>query len=50
MPADHGLGFHDEQSVLPLRSEASQKDPERTVNAVEGRSGALPFQYRKLLA
>jgi hypothetical protein len=29
MPADHGLGFHDDQSVRPSRPNPRQKDPER---------------------
>jgi hypothetical protein len=29
MPADHGLGFHDDQSIRPSRPNPPQKDPER---------------------
>ena len=38
MPADHGFGLYDDQSALPARPEARERDPERAIERGESRS------------
>jgi hypothetical protein len=49
MPADHGLGLHEDQGVLPLRPQPQQRDPECTVRFAELGALGLAVQNGELL-
>ena len=44
MPADHGLGLHDDQGVLPVWPQTAERDPERAVRL--GQLGAFGFSLQ----
>ena len=50
MPADDGLGLHDDEDVSPAGPKTTQGRPEEPVGRVQGWAGALPFEDRDLLA
>ena len=50
MPADDGLGLHNDQDVPPTRPETAQSAPEEAIEGVQGRTRSLAFQYRDLLS
>ena len=50
MPADDGLGLHDDQDVGPARPEAAEGGPEEPVEGVQGRPRPLTFEHGDLLS
>jgi hypothetical protein len=50
MPADDGLRFHNDQSLLPSRPASSEPDPQNPINAVHCWSWMFPFEHSDLLA
>ncbi len=50
MPADDGLGLHENQVGAPVFTEALQEDPEDPVPRPEPGSPDIPPEDRKLLA
>jgi len=50
MPADDGLGLHNDQDAPPTSSEAAQSAPEKAVEGIHGRTRSLAFQYSDLLS
>ena len=50
VPADHGLGLHDDQCVPPARPEAAERAPEQPVERVQGQTRPFPFQNGDLLS
>ena len=50
MPADHGLGLHDQQSRSPARPEPGKPDPEDAVPATNLRLLDRPLQDGQLVA
>ena len=50
MPAHNGLGFHDQQSVLPSRPDPPEPYPEEAVQSLHCRSLLFAFEDSKLLA
>src|SRR5947199_273652 len=50
MPADHGLGLHDDQDVSPLRPAVTKHSPEESVQAVQFWPWSFPFEDIDLLS
>jgi len=50
MPADDGLGLHDDQDIGPAGPEPAQGRPEESVQVAQGRPRPSAFQYRDLLS
>jgi hypothetical protein len=50
MPADNGLGLHDQQSVLPSRPDAPEPYPEEAIQSLHCRSLLFAFKDSELLA
>ena len=50
MPADHGLGSDDDESLLPSGPELAREHPKDFVQRAELGFGMLVLQYRELLA
>src|SRR6516165_5132764 len=50
MPADHSLGFDDEEDIGPAGPEAAEGGPEETVARIQGRPRSLAFEHGDLLA
>ena len=50
MPADDGLRLDDDQDVPPTMPEAAQSAAEEAVEAIQGRTRSLAFQYSDLLS
>jgi hypothetical protein len=50
MPADHSLGFDNEEDLGPAGPEAAESHPEQPVPSVQGRPRSLALEYGDLLA
>jgi hypothetical protein len=50
MPADHGLGFDDEEDIGLAGPEAAEGGPEEAVARIQRRSRSLAFEHGDLLA
>jgi hypothetical protein len=50
MPADHGLGLHEEEGVLPVWPQARQRDPECTIRFRQLGAFGLTLQNGQLLS
>ena len=50
MPANDGLGLHDDEDVAPPRPRAAQGSPEDSVQPIEVGPGLLPFEDGDLLS
>ena len=50
MPADHSLGFHDDQDVSPARPTVAKRGPEESVQAVQFWPWPFPFEHGDLLS
>ena len=50
MPADDGLGFHDDQDVGPASPEAAKGGPEESVQPVQYWSRPFAFEHGDLLS
>ena len=50
MPADHSLGFYDDQDVSPARPTVAKRSPEESVQAVQFWPGPFPFEDSDLLS
>ena len=50
MPADHSLGFDNEEDLGPAGPEAAESHPEPPVASVQGRPRSLAFEHGDLLA
>ena len=50
MPLHDGLGFDQQQAILPLRPESTDCDPEATIASCQLGSGVLSFQHPDLLS
>ncbi|MGB7474568.1 MAG: hypothetical protein WBM26_00030, partial [Polyangiales bacterium] len=50
MPADHGLGLHDEEGVLPVWPQTRQRDPECAVSLGQFRAFGLALHNGELLS
>jgi hypothetical protein len=50
MPADHSLGFDNEEDIGPAGPEAAERGPEEAVARIQGRPRSLAFEHGDLLA
>jgi hypothetical protein len=50
VPADHGIGFHEDQDVRPARPKLAKRRPEESVQEVQFRPRPFPFQHVDLLS
>ena len=50
MPSDHGLGFDDDQDVVPGRPEPAERYPKQPILDAQPRARILSLQYAELLA
>ena len=50
MPADYGVGFHQNQDVGPPGPVAAQRGPEETVQGVQCGARPFAFEYSDLLS
>ena len=50
MPADHGVGFHENQDVRPAGPTLAERRPEEPVPGVQFWPRPLPLQHGDLLA
>ena len=50
MPADHGLGLHDDQGVLPVRQQTRERDPECAVRFLQLGAFGLALHNGQLLS
>jgi hypothetical protein len=50
MPADHSLGFDNEEDLGPAGPEAAESHPEQPVPSVQGRPRSLALEHGDLLA
>ena len=50
MPADHGVGFHQDQDVLPAGPTPPEYGPEESVPGVQFWPGSFPFEHGDLLS
>ena len=50
MPADRGLGLHDDQGVLPLWPQAAERDPECAVTLGQPGAFGLALHNGQLLS
>ena len=50
MPADDGLGFHDEQDIAPAWPETAERSPEESIQRVQSRPRPLAFENGDLLS
>jgi hypothetical protein len=50
VPADHGVGFDDDQGAFPTRPELLQQDPEQPIRRVQWRPRPFALEYRHLLS
>ncbi|MDB4303449.1 hypothetical protein N9934_01480 [Desulfosarcina sp.] len=50
MPTHHGLGFDNDQNLLPVAPETGKDNPEKTVSAAKLRPFDRPFHGGHLLA
>jgi hypothetical protein len=50
VPADHGVGIHQDQDVRPAGSTLAECRPEESVPGVQFWPRPLPFQHGELLA
>jgi hypothetical protein len=50
MPADHSLGFDNEEDLGPAGPEAAESHPEQPVASVQGRPRSLAFEHGDLLS
>jgi len=49
MPADNGLGAHDDEGLIPTRPEFSRENPEELVKRSNAWPRMLAFEHRQLL-
>jgi hypothetical protein len=50
VPADDGLGLHDDEDVGPAGPKAAQKGPEQPVGCTQIGAGTFPFEHGDLLS
>src|SRR5580658_9775226 len=50
VPADHGVGLHQDQDVRPAGPTLAERRPEQSVPGVQFWSRPFPFQYGELLS
>ena len=50
MPADHGVGFHQDQDVRPAGPPLAKCRPEESVQGIQFWPRPFPFQHGELLA
>jgi len=50
MPADHGLGLHEDEGALPVWPQAAERDPERAVRVGQPGALGLALQEGQLLS
>ena len=49
VPADNGIGAHDDEGLLPTRPEFSRENPEELVKRSNAWPRILAFEHRQLL-
>jgi hypothetical protein len=49
VPADNGLGLHDDEDLAPTRPTAAESRPEEAVPGIQRRPRSFTFEYGDLL-
>jgi hypothetical protein len=50
VPADHGLGLHDDENLGPARPNLTEARPEEPVQPIQPGTGSLPLEHGDLLS
>ena len=50
VPANHGIGLHDQEHAFPARPEAPECDPEQPIETIQGRPWPFSFEDCELLS
>ena len=50
MPGNYGIGFDDQEYVLPARPKAAERNPEQPVETIQWRPGPFALEDGQLLS